>query len=254
MDELKTAFFVDPIRQNDNFFQKEMGNGGWGISKIKQVIRFDLPGYSFRAAALCHWTWICSHRWWGDLKKLTVIVHIFTYSQDWRNDEHRRLGRGREDEALRVLQADGAACAHHQREASEKGWIPVAGDDIPNTLKVAMVMEETFFGKFNFHWCKWTLLLSLMVTFVPKLTMPILPNQTPGGVRDLWSRVGFQPMSYTTHYPWYPTSPPYFRLRSAKKVVSTRNSQVDHIAIVVSDVGRSSAFYGGTLGMVQVLF
>ena len=94
----------------------------------------------------------------------------------------------------------------------------------------------------------------LMVTFVPKLTMPILPNQTPGGVRDLWSRVGFQPMSYTTHYPWYPSPPPYFRLRSAKKVVSSRNSQVDHIAIVVSDVGRSSAFYGGTLGMVQVLF
>ena len=40
MDELKTAFFVDPIRQNDKYFQKEMGNGGWGISKIKQVIRF----------------------------------------------------------------------------------------------------------------------------------------------------------------------------------------------------------------------
>ena len=29
--------------------------------------------------------------------------------------------------------------------------------------------------------------------------------------------------------------------------------KVDHIAIVVSDVSRSSAFYGGKLGMVQVM-
>ena len=149
MDELKTAFFVDPIRQNDKYFHKEMGMGGGAFLKLNRLSDFILPGYSFRAAALCHRTWICSHRWWGDLKKLTVIVHIFTYSQDWRNDEHRRLGRGREDEALRVLQADGAACAHHQREASEKGWIPVARDDITNTLNanVTLLMEETFFGE-----------------------------------------------------------------------------------------------------------
>ena len=152
MDELKTAYFVDPDRQNDrNISRRIYGERGWGISKIKSD--FILPGYSFRAAALCHWTWICSHRWWGDI--IAHIVYIFTHSQAWRNDEHRRLGRGREDEALRVLQADGAPCANHQREASEKGWIPVARDDITNTLKVPMtlVMEESFFGRFNFHWC-----------------------------------------------------------------------------------------------------
>jgi len=42
------------------------------------------------------------------------------------------------------------------------------------------------------------------------------PGLGPSGVRDLWSKV-------------------------------------DHIAIVVSDIGRSSAFYGGKLGMVQML-
>ena len=30
-------------------------------------------------------------------------------------------------------------------------------------------------------------------------------------------------------------------------------AKVDHIAIVVSDIARSSAFYGGKLGMVQVI-
>ena len=31
------------------------------------------------------------------------------------------------------------------------------------------------------------------------------------------------------------------------------HAKVDHIAIVVSDIGRSSAFYGSKLGMVQVI-
>jgi len=98
---------------------------------------------------------------------------------------------------------------------TEHGYA-LTDDEIDEMMRIADLDGD---GKMRLsEFCK------LMEKLVPiinerprrKLTMPILPNQTPGGVRDLWSRV-------------------------------------DHIAIVVSDVGRSSAFYGGTLGMVQML-
>ena len=146
---------------------------------------------------------------------------LLIWPPGWRNDEDRWLGRGWQNEVFRVLQTDGASSAGHREKVSKRG------DNVIGAEIINMVELDNHDPKNQKVW-----FFKLEKVAAPPT---VLPRPT---TKDLWSRVGLFCILHPPPFMWFHITP----------------SQVDHIAIVVSDVSRSSAFYGGKLGMLQVEF